>query len=118
MAGTYPSYPQLRDQSTLRISTPVTWLLTENGGQRGIDLGDKRRRTWRVHHRITQAEFNTLVSLFESNQSTTGTGPGTVSFTDDRDSSVHTVEFLARPTSRWTGGTKPLEVYSELVEIS
>lgn len=118
MAGTVPTYPQLRI-SRIAQGSPIEWALSQNGSQIGVDLGDKRRTRWQIVYRITQVEFDALVSLYESNQSVSGSGNGSVSFTDQRTDDAYNVQFLDRPTSRWIGGPRrPLEATVNLIEIS
>lgn len=118
MAGTYPSYPQLTT-SVRQVYSPTQWLTSENGTQLAVDLGDRRRKRWAVAHRISGTQFDTLEALYESNQSTSGAGNGSVTFEDKQDGgtnspgNTYTVEFVSRPVRRWIGP----DLYDVQVEL-
>lgn len=107
-----------RIDSRTEVYSPTEWGLTENGKQWGVDLGDTQRRRFVARRIMTDAEWSTLITLYESNQSVSGAGNTSVSFDDESDSppTTYTVEFLARPT-RVDVGVNLSEVTVALIEV-
>lgn len=122
MSGTLSGADWERSESSREVYSPREFFLSEDGTQYGVSLGDKRRRRWRLQGRKTDAEWATIESLYETNQSTSGSGNGSFTFEDRQDGGnnspggTYTCEFLSRPMRQWLANDLNI-VTVEIIEV-
>jgi len=93
----YPSYRQLREGSQPQLSLPHDQMSSVNGSPLTIVRGSGVRRKFPLRHRLTDAQFQTILTLFRSVQRV-GQQPYSFTFTSDFDSVEYTVVFGSRPS--------------------
>lgn len=59
-------------ESTRTLSGPVDWILSENGKQLGVGLGDRRRRIWELRKIMSGDDWDTLLATYQASQLTSG----------------------------------------------
>lgn len=111
-----------RNRSSRTVSFQREMPVSEDGTQYVVSLGDSRRREWVLEGIKTDAEWATIETLYESNQSTSGSGNGAFTFEDRQDGGnnspggSYTCEFLARPRRQWVASNVNM-VTVEIVEV-
>jgi hypothetical protein len=109
----YPNFPQLRESEQGTIAGREIYR-SSNGFFLAVDHGARRYQEFRLQHILTDSEWDQIMSLYESSQSSTGTE--WFKFQSGHDDVEYECKFASRPT-RVKIGPDLYRVRVELVDV-